>query len=134
MPDFSALFVRAREEQMRTWSDQIVSLIDNAEPGYKIKVPLDSPDLEKIEKNGFVTFTFNRHALHHASEMVNVRKWVMSKVLRQEFGDRQTLDMNVTYEDKDDDELIAEFRMAMEQAGVTFDQLAIMMDEKGSKE
>ncbi|OUS34551.1 hypothetical protein A9Q94_15750 [Rhodobacterales bacterium 56_14_T64] len=31
--DFNVSFTRAREDQMHTWSDQIVSLIDNAEFG-----------------------------------------------------------------------------------------------------
>lgn len=126
-PDFAQMFARAREDQARAWADQLVSLIDNAECGYNVRIPLDSKDLERIEKAGYVTFRFRRHHIDHAREMVSVRKWVMSKALPKEYGDRQALDVNVSYEDKDDAELIADLRTSAEKAGVTPEQMVEML-------
>lgn len=131
-PEFGSAFARAQVDQVQTWADQIVTLIDEAEPGYNVTVPLDSPDVERIEANGNVTFRFRKHQVAHAVEMVNVRKWLMAKIIPHLYGDRQQVDVRHSYADKDDDELLHELRSATEAAGLTPRALADLLAAGGA--
>ncbi|MDE4366034.1 hypothetical protein PXK52_07825 [Phaeobacter gallaeciensis] len=130
-PEFDVQYVRAREDQMHAWADEIVWLIDNAEMGYNVKVPLKSKEMERIQKDGFVTFKFRRHHLDHAKARVDVRKWLMAKVLPAVFGDRLNIDANHTFEAKDDAEILQEMRTAMERAGMDPEDLIAMLSGTG---
>lgn len=125
-PDFEASHARAREDQMHSWSDQVISLVDNAEMGYNIKVPLDSPDLEKIEADGFVHFKFRKHHLAHAQAMAHERKWLMGKLVAM-YGDRLQVDANHTFEGKDDSEMLHALQDAARKAGVTPEEMATLL-------
>lgn len=118
-PDFDADYTRAREDQMHSWADDIVSLIDGAAPGKKVKVKLDSEDLTRIENDGWVTFVFEREFLQHAIAKVDVRKWLMSKILPVVFGDRLQVEANHTFEKKDDAEIMTGLGAALSAAGIT---------------
>ncbi|UWQ30248.1 hypothetical protein [Leisingera sp. M523] len=123
-PEFDVSYARAREDQMHAWADEIVSLIDGAEMGYNVRVPLASKEMERIKEDGFVTFRFRKHHLDHAKAMVDVRKWLMAKVLPAVFGDRLNIDANHTIESKDDAEILQELRAEMERAGMTAEDFA----------
>ena len=123
-PDFDTAYTRAREDQMHTWSDQIISLIDNAEMGYNIKVPLGSKEMEKIEADGFVHFKFRKHNLAHAESMANARKWLMAKIVPHVFGDRLQVDANHTFENKDDSEMLHALQEAARKANVSPEEFA----------
>ena len=131
-PEFDVRFVRAREEQLLTWADDNIDLIDSAEMGYNVKVSLDSPDLEKIEEDGFVTFRFRKHHLEHAKAMVHERKWLMTKLLPAVFGDRLNIDATHTIESKDDAEILQELRAEMERAGMGLEDLVSLLTEAAS--
>jgi hypothetical protein len=126
-PDFDSLYMRAREDQMHAWSDEIVTLIDDAEMGYNVKVPLGSPEMEKIEKNGYVHFKFRRHHLDHAKAKVDVRKYLMSKIVPQVFGDRLKVDATHTVEQKDDAEMIHALQEALRKAGMEPDDIVSLI-------
>lgn len=126
-PDFDVQYVRAREDQMHAWADEIVYLIDNAEMGYNVKVPLGSPEMERIQKDKVVTFKFRRHHLDHAKARVDVRKWLMAKILPQVFGDRLNIDATHTIEQKDDAEILQELRAEMERAGMSSQDLVDLL-------
>lgn len=114
--EFESRFTRAREDQMHTWSDQIVGLIDSACTGYKQKVQLDSEDLKKIEEDGYITFVFDRTHLEHAKARVDVRKFLMAKIVPQVFGERHQVDLNMSWEEKDDNELLLLLKDAAEKS------------------
>lgn len=127
-PDFEIQYTRAREDQMHTWSDQIVTLIDDAEPANKITVKLDSADLKRIEADGYVTFEYKWTFLKHAIAKVDVRKWLMSKVLPKVFGDRLQVDATHTVENKDDAEMMHALREAMGKANMDLGDLATLLE------
>lgn len=128
-PAFDVSFVRAREDQMHAWADEIVYLIDNAEMGYNVKVPLKSKEMERINADGFVHFKFRRHHLDHAKARVDVRKWLMAKILPAVFGDRLNIDATHTIEQKDDAEILQEFRAELERAGLSMAEFAALVTD-----
>lgn len=119
-PAFDQRYARARVQQMHAWADEITSLADDCETDYgKIEVRLDDPALERTEKDGVVTFRYTRKHVTRAQLMIDTRKWLMSRFDPATFADRRTVDVAVTYEDKDDGELIAELREAAQKAGIS---------------
>lgn len=118
-PEFAQSYARARVDQMHAWADQIVTLADGAEGGFRVVVPVDGEAMEKIEKGGMVEFRFNRKHVTEAELQIKTRQWLMARFAPDDFGDKSTVNVNHAFEDKDDDELLAEFRMAAERAGMT---------------
>lgn len=118
-PDFGQAYVRARVDQMHAWSDEIISLADDAEGDFRIKVDLNSPELERIEKDGFIRFRYTKRQVSRVALMIDTRKWLMSRIAPEDFGDKLQLNATVSYEDKDDGELMQEMRNAAEKAGVS---------------
>ena len=130
--EFSQIYAQARVDQMHAWADEIIHLVDDAETGYKIEVPLDSEDLERIEADSHVEFKYTRRHLEHAKAMAHERKWLMTRLDPETFGDKSTVNVNVQYEDKDDDELMSELQLAADRAGITPEQLVAWVGENGT--
>ncbi|OUS34552.1 hypothetical protein A9Q94_15755 [Rhodobacterales bacterium 56_14_T64] len=81
-----------------------------------------------IQKDGCVTFQFRRKHLDHAKAMMDVRKWLMSKIVSAVFGDRLQVDANHTFESKDDAELVHALRDAARKAGMAPKDVAALLD------
>ena len=122
-PKFAQDYSRARVDQMNAWADQIIHLADDAEGDFMVSIPLDSPELEKIERDGVVTFKFNRKHVNRAKLMIDVRKWLMARYAPEDFGDRSAVSLAVSYDEKSDDELLEDFREAAKKAGMTSDMI-----------
>ena len=129
-PEFDQAIARARVDQMHAWADQIISLADDVEGNYsKIEVALDDPALQRTEKAGKVTFSYHRKHVTRAQLMIDTRKWLMARFDPATFADRKTVDVAITYEDKDDEELLAELREAAQKAGVTAAEVAAWLGD-----
>lgn len=127
-PDFLDAYARAREDQMHAWSEQIVTLIDDAEPDFVVEAKRSDKDVFQVDGNpdGRVSFRLQRVHLERAKAMVDVRKWLMAKIVPAVFGDRQQVDLNLNMADKDDAELLHELETAAAVAGVSVDELVKM--------
>ena len=84
---------------------------------------MDSPELENIERDGAITFKFNRTHVNRAKLMIDVRKWLMARYAPEDFGDRSAVSLAVSYDEKSDDELLEDFREAAKKAGMTSDMI-----------
>lgn len=126
-PKFAQDYSRARVDQMHAWADQIIHIADHAKGDFKVSVPLDSPDLTRIERDGVVNFKFNRQHVSRARLMIDVRKWLMARFAPEDFSDRAAVNLAVSYEDKSDEELLSELREAAEKAGVTTEMVVEML-------
>lgn len=124
-PEFAEAFARAREDQMQAWSDQIISLADEASSDYRIEAEAE------ISADGTVKAKFDRRHVDRAKLMIDTRKWLMAKILPAVFGDRQTVDVNHNFADKDDAELMHDLRKAAESSGMTLEELAAVMNGQG---
>jgi hypothetical protein len=127
-PDFAEAFARARVDQMHAWADQIVHLADDAEGDFKVTVPLNSPELERIESNGEVTLKFTRKHVARTAQMIDVRKWLMARFAPEDFGDRSSVRVEANHVDKSDEELVREFQEAAHKAGVTADMIVAWLE------
>lgn len=128
-PDFLEAYARAREDQMHAWSEQIVTLIDDAEADWTVDTKRSNKDVLSVEGDveGRVVLKYKRLHLERAKAMVEVRKWLMAKIVPAVFGDRQQVDLNVNMADKDDAELLHELETAAAAAGVSADELVKMV-------
>lgn len=131
-PDFNAQFAQARVDQMHAWADQIVNLADDSEGDFKVTVPLDSPELERIESKQAVTFKFTRRHVSRTAQMIDVRKWLMARYAPEDFSDRSSVNMSMQFDDKSDDELVQDLRDAFEKSGMTPEQMLLLLQPNGA--
>lgn len=117
-PRFAVLYKDAREEQMRSWADEIISLADNArEDWVVVGGTADNPVLK-----------LNREHIARTKERIDTRKWLMARILASEFGDKSTVDVNHNIKSMDDEELWARIRDLLEQFGMPADTITLLLD------
>jgi hypothetical protein len=116
---FDDNYSRARVDQMHSWANQIVHLADDAEGDFKITVPLGSPDLERIEEKGSVTFKYTRRHVTRAALMIETRKWLMARYSPDAFGQASKVYADIALQSKSDEEMIQDLRGALGEAGMS---------------
>ncbi len=122
-PPFRHQLARAQVDQMVSWGHDLVSIAEGAWGGRSIKVPLDSENLSRIEKDGFVTFTFDRAHVQEADLVLKTKQWLMERLASETFGLRQYLDVTQSYRDITDEELLSSFVAACRRGGVTIEMI-----------
>ncbi|MDU8910460.1 hypothetical protein RXV88_04165 [Aestuariicoccus sp. MJ-SS9] len=125
---FDEQYQRARVDQMHSWANQIVHLADDAEGDFKITVPLDSPELQRIEKKGAVTFKFDGTHVNRARLSIDTRKFLMARYAPETFGTHSTVQINPPLDHKSDEELVQDLRDALQEAGMTTQELVELLD------
>jgi hypothetical protein len=118
-PKFDDAYSRARVDQMHSWANQIVHLADDAESDFKVTVPTDSPELERIEEKGVVTFKYTRQHVTRAALMIDTRKWLMARYAPDAFGQASKVGTAIAMRHKSDEELIEDLRDALGESGMT---------------
>lgn len=118
---FDSAFLRAREDQMFAWCDQIVTIADDR--SQDILYDKDG----KPVLNGQGDPKFNRGHPDRDRLRIQTRQWIMKSILPQVFGDRQIVDMNYHFEDKDDSELLNQLKIAAETSGFEQDDILKLM-------
>lgn len=88
-------YTRAKESQQHSRLDAIYAEIDAC--------PAEGAEVQKLRLK------------------VDTMKWEASKLAPKTFGDKQTIDLNVSDADKDDRELLHELRQVSEQLGLAPD-------------
>lgn len=132
-PTFSAMFEKARQEQMHAWAEQIVSIIDNAIPDTITLSKYDSR-ITIIDEDDFtVTLRMNARHLSHATEQVKVRQWLMSRYLPQVFSERKIVHDGGALENLDEQDLKAELAEAMLKAGISVEELTSLIQQAAEK-
>lgn len=93
--EVSLKYARAKESQQHSRLDEIYRTIDAC--------PADGAEVQKMRLK------------------VEMMKWEASKLAPKTFGDKSTIDLNVSDVDRDDKELLHELRTVSERLGVTPD-------------
>jgi len=127
-PDFDVAYIKAREDQMHAWGDQIVGLMDRAIPD-KIELDKNSPILRKYENGEKIVLEVDGKHLSHVREMIKTRQWVMAKIAPHHWGDKQTIHNTYSVEHKDDAELVADLREALNKSGMTPEDLVALLTQ-----
>ena len=112
-PEFLNDYMRAREEQTRTWADEIISLADDSSEDWQTCTKKDGSTFSKLD----------RDHVSRVSLQIDSRKWLMARVNRAEYGDNQKIDLTATIESKDDKELMHELQLAAAALGISVDDV-----------
>ena len=83
---FSDMYAHAREAQMEAMAEEILEIAD------------DSAGDELVDKDG--NARANSEYIQRAKLRVDTRKWIMSKIAPRKYGEKQTVDQNVTMKDE----------------------------------
>ena len=107
---FWQLYARAREAQMEKWSDDVVEIADDASNDY----------IDRAGKDGEVERVFDPEAVQRAKLRIDTRKWLMSKLAAQRYGDRVDVNLSgaVEVSTLSDEELEARTRARLVALGV----------------
>ena len=126
-PKFDDAYTRARVDQMHSWANQIVQLAGESEGDFKITVPLDSPELKRIEETGSVTFKFTRRHVSRAALMIDTRKWLMARYAPEAFGQSTNVHSTIQYQGMSDDEIIQDLRDALGESRMTPEEFLALL-------
>lgn len=122
IPEFSDLYAQARYDQTRTWADETVTIADDIQQDY-LRDAKGNPVLHP--KTGDPIFV--KESPQRTQQRIGARQWLIERINREEYGARQTVDVNHNFDNKDDAELLHELRVAAERAGITPEDLAALM-------
>jgi len=75
-PLFALQYNRARVEQTRAWSDQIVTLADDGAADYK-----------EVQKRHGTQLVYDRQHVDRVRLRIETRKWIMAKINKAEYGE-----------------------------------------------
>lgn len=78
-------YARAKACQMELMADEIIEIADNGQNDWMEENDPDNPG-----------YKFNGEHSQRSKLRVDTRKWLMAKLAPKKYGDRQTVDMNVT--------------------------------------
>ena len=73
---FALQYNRARVEQTRAWSDQIVTLADDGAADYK-----------ETQKRHGTQLVYDRQHVDRVRLRIETRKWIMAKINKAEYGE-----------------------------------------------
>ncbi len=71
---------------MLSWADDIIFEADDATAEFRVTVPIDSPEIERIEAAGKVTFTLDRTHIKWAELKTKTRQWLISGLTARNSG------------------------------------------------
>lgn len=117
IPEFSDKYARARIAQTRSWADEIVSIADSVQEDYL----RDADGNPVLKENGDPIFIKERP--HRTAQRIDVRKWLMTKINLEEFGERIAHSVQHSYADREDAEILAEVHNALSEAGLSVEDV-----------
>lgn len=106
--DFRKAIAHAREAQTRMWADQIVDLADDSSNDWTIR----------RRQNGEAEEVLNRDHIERVKMQIDARKWLMARVNRADYGDKQQIDHNHSFADLSTVELGRKVRELLAKLGL----------------
>jgi len=113
-PDFDVLYLRAREMLYEQWADEIIDIADDS----------SADVVEKVGRNGATYMAHDHDHINRSRLMVESRKWLLSKLLPNTYGDTVGIDVKgeITHTtDLSDRERMRRFALFMLEDGNTID-------------
>lgn len=119
--DFSDSIARARVEQTHAWAEQIITIADDIQQD----VLRDGDGNPVYDSNGNPKII--KEQPRRSQLRIETRQWIMERVNRGDFGNRQQMDVHHHFADKDDAEILHELRTAAEAAGLSPDDVTALL-------
>lgn len=123
--EFSEQIARARVEQTHAWAEQIITIADDIQQD----VLRDGDGNPILDGQGNVKYI--KEQPQRTKLRIETRQWIMERVNRGDFGQRQQLDVRHEFADKDDAEILHELRTAAEAAGLEPQDLTALLSGAG---
>jgi len=99
---FSDRYARARNLLLDYWADDLIDISDNGSNDW----------MERAKKNGEVEVALNREHVSRSELRVNTRKWLLSKLKPERYGDQIKVDQTATFKTVTDKPLTREEEQA----------------------
>lgn len=80
-PDFNHAYMRAFVTRLSHASDEIISIAEDGTNDF----------IERLKEDGAKTLIFNREHVERSKMRIDARKWLMTKLLPHQYGDRVDL-------------------------------------------
>jgi len=92
IPAFQARYAQAREALLEHWADEMIDIADDGTTDYIIKTG----------RNGHEYLAVDQEHIQRSRLRVDTRKWLLSKLKPETYGDRVIADVTGTVEHKHD--------------------------------
>lgn len=76
--EFAELYKAAHDALVENWADELVDIADDSTNDF----------IERTKRDGSTELAFNPEAVQRAKLRVDVRKWLLSKLLQDRYGDK----------------------------------------------
>lgn len=86
-PAFCEQYTRAKEQQAEALNEELLDIADDARNDWIEK---------ENQKTGTTFIALNEEAISRARLRIETRKWLMGKMKPKKYGERATMDVNVT--------------------------------------
>ena len=104
---FSDRYARARDMQLESWAEEIQEIGDDASNDW----------MERKFKDGSTGIVLNTEAVMRSTLRVNNRKWLLSKLKPERYGERLNLSGSLDLNTKTDAQLDARIAQLLGKAG-----------------
>lgn len=104
---FSGQYARAREVQLDHWVDEIIEIADDSSNDW----------LERETKSGRKIRVLDQEAIMRARLRIDTKKWLLSKLKPEKFGDSLKLSGSLDLNHKSDEQLDARIAQLLGKAG-----------------
>lgn len=105
---FSARYARAREMQLDTWADEITEIAEDGRNDW----------MERETRSGRVVTVLNEEAVARSRLRVDSRKWLLSKLKPERYGDKLELSGKLDLNNKTDEQIDARVAHLLGKAGI----------------
>ena len=105
---FSARYARARDAQLEHWADEIVEISDDGSNDW----------IERETKSGRVITVLNDEAVQRSRLRADNRKWLLSKLKPERYGDKLELSGKLDLNKQTDEQLDARIAHLIGKAGI----------------
>ncbi|WP_422028149.1 hypothetical protein [Roseovarius sp.] len=119
--EFSEAIARARVDQTWAWAEQILTIADDIQQD----VARNEDGTVRLNDKGQPVYI--KEMPQRTKLRIETRQWIMERVNRGDFGNRQQMDVHHHFADKDDAEILHELRTAAEAAGLSPDDVTALL-------
>jgi hypothetical protein len=104
---FSARYARARDMQLESWGDETIEISDDGSNDWMLREG----------KDGETSWVLNGEHVQRSKLRTESRKWIMSRLKPERYGDKLELSGKLDLTHKTDDQLDARIAQLLGQAG-----------------
>jgi hypothetical protein len=104
---FAVRYARARDLLLEHWADESISIADDGSNDW----------MERQRKDGSTEIVLNGEHIHRSRLRIDQRKWLLSKLKPERYGDSLKLTGDLNLNTKTDEQLAARLAQLLSQTG-----------------